>query len=125
MPPGEEHVTDEFVAAGGVMARQPSGMRTDAAMKGEEAKRYESNIQAGAREMRDWIAERWLQAPTLLYWGRNDPSAIVDVGLKLFEMITEKNKRAHMLISNDRGHFHYREHPAEFVRTVNWFTGQY
>ena len=121
----KEHVTDEFVAAGGFMARQPSGMKTDAAMKGEEAKRYESNIQAGAGEMREWIAEGRLQAPTLIYWGKNDPSAIVEVGLKLFDMIAEKNKRTHMLISNDRGHFHYREHPAEFVRTVTGFMGQY
>jgi 2-hydroxy-6-oxonona-2,4-dienedioate hydrolase len=121
----KEHVTEEFVAAAGFMARAPSGMRTDEAMLGEEAKRYEANIQAGAKEMRDWIAEGRLQTPTLLYWGRNDPSAIVEVGLKLFEMITEKNKRAHMLISNDRGHFHYREHPAEFVQTVTGFMGRY
>ena len=45
----KQHVTEEFVAAAGFMARQPSGMKTDAAMKGEEAKRYEANIQAGAR----------------------------------------------------------------------------
>jgi 2-hydroxy-6-oxonona-2,4-dienedioate hydrolase len=121
----KEHVTEEFVAAAGVMARQPAGMKTDAAMKGEEAKRYEANIQAGAREMREWIAEGRLQAPTLLYWGRNDPSAIVEVGLKLFDMIAEKNKRASMLIANDRGHFHYREHPDEFVHTVTGFMGQH
>jgi pimeloyl-ACP methyl ester carboxylesterase len=100
-------------------------MKTDAAMKGEEAKRYEANIQAGAREMREWIAEGRLQAPTLLYWGRNDPSAIVEIGLKLFDMIAEKNRRASMLIANDRGHFHYRERPDEFVHTVTAFMGQY
>jgi pimeloyl-ACP methyl ester carboxylesterase len=61
----------------------------------------------------------------LLYWGKNDPSAIVEVGLKLFDMIAEKNKRAQMLIANDRGHFHYREHPAEFVHTVTGFMGQH
>ena len=119
------HVTDEFVAAAGFMARQSAGMATDAAMKGEEAKRYEANIQAGAKEMREWIAAGRLQTPTLLYWGKDDPSAIVEVGLKLFDMITEKNKRAQMLIANDRGHFHYREHPTEFVHTVTGFMGQH
>lgn len=121
----KEHVTAEFVAAAAFMARQPSGQQTDAAMKTEEAKRYESNIQAGAREMREWIAAGRLQAPTLIYWGKNDPSAIVEVGMKLFDMIAEKNKRTHMLISNDRGHFHYREYPAEFVRSVSSFMGSY
>jgi 2-hydroxy-6-oxonona-2,4-dienedioate hydrolase len=119
------HVTDEFVAAAGFMARQSAGMATDAAMKGEEAKRYEANIQQGAREMREWIAAGRLQTPTLLYWGKDDPSAIVEVGLKLFDMLAEKNKRTQMLIANDRGHFHYREHPAEFVRTVTEFLAQY
>ncbi len=121
----KEHVTEEFVAAAGFMARQPAGMRTDEAMRGEEAKRYENDIQAGAKQMREWMAQGRLQTPTLIYWGRNDPSAIVEVGMKLFEMIAEKNKRTQMLIANDRGHFHYREHPAEFVRTVAGFMGQY
>jgi pimeloyl-ACP methyl ester carboxylesterase len=119
------HVTDEFVAAAGFMARQGAGMATDAAMKGEESKRYEANIQQGAREMREWIAAGRLQTPTLLYWGKDDPSAIVEVGLKLFDMLAEKNKRTQMLIGNDRGHFHYREHPAEFVQTVTAFMDRY
>jgi 2-hydroxy-6-oxonona-2,4-dienedioate hydrolase len=121
----KEHVTEEFVAAAGFMARQSAGLATAAAMKGEEAKRYEANIQAGAREMREWIAQGRLQTPTLLYWGKNDPSAIVEVGQKLFDMIAEKNKRVQMLVANDRGHFHYREHPAEFARTVTGFMGAY
>jgi pimeloyl-ACP methyl ester carboxylesterase len=33
-------------------------------------------------------------------------------------MIGEKNPRARMLIVNDAGHFHYREHPEEFARNV-------
>jgi len=30
----------------------------------------------GAEEMRGWIKQGRLQTPTLLYWGKNDPSAI-------------------------------------------------
>jgi pimeloyl-ACP methyl ester carboxylesterase len=56
--------------------------------------------------------------------GQNDPSAILAVGLGLFDMIADKNPRARMLIVNDAGHFHYREHPEEFVRNViNFATG--
>jgi len=121
----KQHVTEEFVAAAAYMARQPGGVKTDAAMKDEEAKRYEHNIQAGAAEMREWIAQGRLQAPTLLYWGRDDPSAIVEVGLKLFDMLAANNKRVQILIANDRGHFHYREYPEEFVRTVATFMARY
>jgi pimeloyl-ACP methyl ester carboxylesterase len=100
------------------MASLPGGKKTDAAMRGEAAKRYEMIIAQGASEMREWIKQGKLQAPTLLYWGKNDPSAILAVGLALFDMIAEKNPRARMLIVNDAGHFHYREHPEEFARNV-------
>ncbi|MGE5816647.1 MAG: alpha/beta fold hydrolase [Deltaproteobacteria bacterium] len=113
-----EHITEEFVAAAGYMASLPNGQKTDATMRGEAARRYEEVIGKGAAEMRGWIKEGKLQTPTLLYWGKNDPSAILAVGLALFEMIAEKNPRARMLIVNNAGHFHYREHPEEFARNV-------
>ena len=113
-----EHITEEFVSAAGYMAGLPGGKKTDAAMRGEAAKRYETIIAKGVTEIRDWIKEGKLQTPTLLYWGKNDPSAILAVGLALFDMIAEKNPRARMLIVNDAGHFHYREHPEEFARNV-------
>ena len=114
----KEHVTDEFVSAAAYMAGLPNGQKTDAAMRGETAKRYEEIIAKGAEEMRGWIKQGRLQTPTLLYWGKNDPSAILTVGLALFDMIAEKNPRARMLIVNNAGHFHYREHPEEFGRNV-------
>src|SRR5262249_44005919 len=79
-----EHITEEFVLAAGYMASLPGGKKTDAAMRGEAAKRYEMIIAQGASEMREWIKQGKLQAPTLLYWGKNDPSAILAVGLALF-----------------------------------------
>ena len=100
------------------MASLPGGQKTDTVMRGEAAKRYETIIAMGAAEMREWIKQGKLQTPTLLYWGKNDPSAIPAVGLALFDMIGEKNPRARMLIVNDAGHFHYREHPEEFARNV-------
>src|SRR3954453_11979258 len=113
-----EHVTEEFLTAAEYMASQPAGQKTDAAMLTDAAKRYEAIIGKGAEEMREWIKEGKLQTPTLLYWGKNDPSAILPLGLALFDMIAENNKRARMLIVNDAGHFHYREHPQEFARNV-------
>src|SRR5262249_9889632 len=117
----KEHITDEFVAAAAYMASLPNGQKTDAAMKTDAAAKYEQMISKGAEEMRGWIKEGRLQTPTLLYWGKNDPSAILAVGLALFDVIAEKNPRARMFIVNNAGHFHYREHPEEFVRNVTNF----
>ena len=120
-----EHITEEFLSAAEYMADQSSGKQTDAAMLTDVAKRYEVIINNGAEEMRLWIKDGKLQTPTLLYWGKNDPSAILPLGLSLFDLIAEKNKNARMIITNDAGHFHYREHPKEFARNVinflsNW-----
>jgi len=117
----KEHITEEFLSAAVYMASLPNGQKTDAAMRGEAAKRYEEVIARGAEEMRGWIKAGRLQTPTLLYWGKNDPSAILAVGLALFDMIAETNPRARMFIVNNAGHFHYREHPEEFVRNVTNF----
>jgi len=120
-----EHITDEFLSAADYMANQPSGKKTDAAMLTDAAKLYEQNIGKGAAEMRQWIAEGRLQTPTLLYWGKNDPSAILPVGLALLDMVSETNKRTRMLIVNDAGHFHFREHPQEFARNVANFVSSW
>ncbi len=120
----KEHVTEEFVAAAAYMASLPNGQKTDAMMRTNAAAKYEEIIAKGAEEMRQWIKEGKLQTPTLLYWGKNDPSAIPAVGLALFDLIAEKNSRVRMLIVNNVGHFHYRERPEEFTRNVvNFVTG--
>lgn len=115
------HITDEFLDAAEFMASQPGGKKTDAAMKTDAAKAYEKGIAAGAAELRDWIKQGRLQMPTLLYWGKNDPSAILPIGLALFDMISEHDKRAEMIIVNDAGHFHFREHPKDFAGNVTQF----
>jgi len=119
----KEHVTDEFVAAAAWMADQPGGRKTDAAMKGAVAAKYEDEIKKGAEEIRNWMKSGQYQIPTLLYWGKNDPSALLATGLALFDMISEQNRRTRMLIANKAGHFHYREYPDEWVRNVLNFLG--
>ena len=72
---------------------------------------------------RDSIAERLpaLRLPTLLVWGKNDPSAVLPGGLALFDMVAASANRAQMHIFNKAGHYSYREHPADFARVVTGF----
>jgi 2-hydroxy-6-oxo-6-(2'-carboxyphenyl)-hexa-2,4-dienoate hydrolase len=62
-----------------------------------------------------------LTTPTLLIWGKNDPSAVLDGGLKLFEIISARCPHSHMHIINQAGHYCYREHPDDFVEIVSAF----
>ena len=57
-----------------------------------------------------------LQVPILLYWGRNDPSATVDAGYALFDVLGAKNPRVRMYVVNDAGHFHFREYSRGIQR---------
>ncbi len=67
---------------------------------------------------RKWIErvknEGTLQMPVLLYWGFNDPSALVARGLDLFDVIGAKNPKVQMVIINKAGHEQAREQPEEF-----------
>ncbi|MGB9070704.1 MAG: alpha/beta hydrolase [Candidatus Acidiferrales bacterium] len=65
-----------------------------------------------------WIervrTEDVLQMPVLLYWGFNDPSALVARGLELFDVIGARNSRTEMIIIDKAGHYNVREKPEEF-----------
>ena len=62
-----------------------------------------------------------LQMPVLLFWGYNDPSALVARGLELFDVIGAKNPRVEMVIINKAGHDAPREKPEEFnYRVINF-----
>ncbi len=120
----KDHVTDEFVEAAMHMAGLPSGRKTEERMKRGGAASFEDSLERQQSETLQWIKEGKLQTPTLLYWAKNDPAAIMTVGVALFEMIAEKNARTRMLIANNVGHFHYRERPEEFSRSViNFLSG--
>ena len=66
----------------------------------------------------DTLLSRGLGRPNLLIWGANDPTATLDQGFCLFEMLSEKEKRSDMHIFNQAGHFTFREHPEAFNRLI-------
>ena len=66
----------------------------------------------------DILLSRGTNRPNLLIWGVNDPTATLDQGFCLFEMLAEKEKRTDMHIFNQAGHFTYREHPEAFNRLI-------
>ena len=67
------------------------------------------------------IRDRGLGKATLLAWAYNDPTATIDQGHVLFDLITRKTPDSRMYIFNQAGHFSYREHPAEFNELLRSF----
>ena len=66
----------------------------------------------------NWVMERGTGRPNLLIWGHNDPTATIDQGFELFEILIQKEPRTEMHVFNESGHFTYREHPEAFNRYI-------
>jgi pimeloyl-ACP methyl ester carboxylesterase len=67
------------------------------------------------------IRDRGLGRPTLLAWSYNDPTATIEQGHALFDLIARATPDARMYIFNRAGHFSYREHPVEFNDMLHGF----
>ena len=116
-----EHVTDEFVEAAAYMESAPKAQATRRAWQNGGSERFAATLKTQKEETLDWFRQGKLQKPILLYWGRNDPTAVLPLGLALYDLVAEANDRTRMFIVNRAGHFHYREYPDEFNLNITTF----
>ena len=66
----------------------------------------------------DRLMSAGTERPNLIVWGLNDPTATIDQGFGLYEIMVHKEKRTEMHVFNHSGHFSYREHPEAFNRLI-------
>ncbi len=66
----------------------------------------------------DRLMSTGTQRPNLIVWGLNDPTATIDTGFALYEIVVHKEPRTEMHVFNHSGHFSYREHPEAFNRLL-------
>jgi 2-hydroxy-6-oxo-6-(2'-carboxyphenyl)-hexa-2,4-dienoate hydrolase len=110
---------DQFFATGAWMAGLPKAQETLAKIRAGAGEPLRSQFDDWKKQVHQRVRTTpVLRMPTLLYWGRNDPSAMLRNGLALFDIVAEQNPRVRMLIANHAGHFHYREYPEEFNQNV-------
>jgi len=112
-------VDDDFVNAAAFMKNQPKARETERRNTAEVRRRNEVITSEMNHEAYHRIlTESVLQMPVLLYWAQNDPSVLPMQAYSFFNIIAETNPNARLLFTNRGGHFHYREHPEEFVHNV-------
>ena len=70
------------------------------------------------RDTFDRLMSAGTQRPNLIVWGLNDPTATIDQGFGLYEIMVHKEPRTEMHVFNHAGHFSYREHPEAFNRLI-------
>jgi pimeloyl-ACP methyl ester carboxylesterase len=120
---GFEHITEEWLDGMMRVAALPKYQEAVAKMEtaGLRITRFLPHLARQKDETLGWIRDRGLGKPTLLVWGYNDPTATIDQGRALFDLITRATPDSRMQIFNRAGHFTYREHPAEFDELLRSF----
>jgi len=116
-----DHVTDDWIEAAAYMRGLPKALKTAEDLEEGDTNPFRQSLDEHKEQTFSWIREGRLNMPTLLYWGRNDLSAIFEIGVALFEMLSQTNPNVRMLVVNRAGHFHYREYPQEFNHNVTQF----
>ncbi len=85
------------------------------------AKLFLPQLARDKRETFQWINEGRLQRPVQIIWGYNDPTAVVERGLELFDMFARHERRAQFHVINESGHFPFKEHPERFNALLDRF----
>jgi len=120
---GFEHITDDWLDAVTTIAALPKYQEAVHKMEklGFRTTRFLPHLARQKDETLGWIRDRGFGMPTLLVWGFNDPTATLDQGQALFDLIARGTPDSRMQIFNRAGHFTYREHPAEFNDLIRTF----
>jgi 2-hydroxy-6-oxonona-2,4-dienedioate hydrolase len=89
------NITDDYVDAGYFMASTPKGRQTlkdlnsDGRESGPDSDANNARFKRDKEETHQWIRAGRLTMPVLVTWGASDPSAILPVGISLFEIICD------------------------------------
>jgi len=113
---GYEHIREEWLDAMMRVAALPKYREAVRKMEevGLRTTRFLPHLARQKDETLGLIRDRGIGKPTLLAWAYNDPTATLDQGHALFDLIARATPDSRMYIFNRAGHFSYREHPAEF-----------
>ena len=67
------------------------------------------------------LRDHGLRRPTLVIWGRNDPTALLEQGQIIFDLVARRQAQTRMCVLNRAGHFCFREQSLAFNATVSGF----
>jgi 2-hydroxy-6-oxonona-2,4-dienedioate hydrolase len=113
---------DEFFQAARAMADTPKAHQTVDKRKAGAGQPRRKHFNSWKESLLDHIkAKPVLMMPTLIYWGYDDPSAVLARGLALYDLVAVQNPKVRMSIVNKAGHYHFREYPDEFNANITDF----
>ncbi|NKB22154.1 MAG: alpha/beta fold hydrolase [Alphaproteobacteria bacterium] len=60
------------------------------------------------------LRDKGIKCPTLVMWGKDDPTAVLAQGEIIYDLIAAHQPRTEMAVLNHAGHFCFREQPQAF-----------
>ena len=91
-------------------------------MKTLSTKVFEPSVDTDKAHTIERIENGAYTTPTLIHWGKDDPSAPLDpMGLRVFDLLASNYPSVSMHVANRAGHFAFRESHDEFNRLATSF----
>lgn len=117
-----ESITDEYVEEWFNIYNLPKSSIARDKMNSFARSQFHSSVEVTKENVFSRISNGELLVPTLIHWGKNDPSALLEPdGLAVFNLLAEYSSKVSMHISNHAGHFAFKEKYVEFNSLVKGF----
>jgi 2-hydroxy-6-oxonona-2,4-dienedioate hydrolase len=116
----QSHITDEYVDKLLKAALLPKAAEAREKMK-QLGDQYRTDSARMKAETHDMIRAGKLKAPTLILWAFNDPSAPLDLGLQLLDVIAPAHPDTQMHVLNQAAHYLCRDQLEKFNSVVTAF----
>jgi 2-hydroxy-6-oxonona-2,4-dienedioate hydrolase len=117
-----DHITRELVDAMLALSELPKNREAAVKMATLRQRQWLPGLERQKQDTLTRIRAGGLALPVLIVWGSDDPQAVLDNGLDLYDLFGTCNaKPTRMYVLGRAGHFHFREHADEFNRVVTEF----
>lgn len=115
----DEHITQTMIDAGVEIGRLEKTKTAKALMDGGLYDRFKEHLLDRIGDIEAEVGADGLQAPTLVLWGYNDPSATLERCLgPALDLFLENVKDSELHVFNQAGHYCFREQPDAFADTL-------
>ena len=118
----DSSITDEYVDDWLRIYHLPKSIDARGKMEKLAVAQFYPSVEIAKEREFNRIRNGELSVPTLIHWGKDDPSALLDPdGLAVFKLLSENSSQVSLHITNEAGHFAFKEKPAEFNSLVTGF----
>jgi pimeloyl-ACP methyl ester carboxylesterase len=117
------HITESWLDQICDVAALPKSVEAVEKMRNQRlsAHQFMPNLNMDKGDVFARLRDDGMRRPTLVMWGKNDPTAILAQGQIIFDLVASRQAEAQMCVLNRAGHFCFREQPTAFNAAVQGF----